>query len=519
MSYTRSMKFFCFKTQSNFYHAVIRIALVSSLVVIPKLGFAGSATWKAEPTNSDWNTADNWAPATVPENPGDVATFDVSSITGISIGEQFAYIQLDSIVFNNGASAYKISVGENYIGLVLSGTGIVNNSNVTQNFDSFGSILLSGYASAGNDVVYTNQGRGNPTSYWIGIGDHATAGSATFVNVGNNGALHTATLQFTESATAGDSTIINTAGQAYGGVTLFFDSSTAGNSTITNYQYAYTNFYRLATGGTATLVADAGTLHFQEQSTGGQARVELLDGGILDLGTHVTTSPMTIGSLEGDNGTVRLFQQQLTIGGNGLSTTYGGTITGGGSLLKIGNESLTLSGASIYKGGTIINGGTLLVKATTGSATGTGNVQVNGGTFGGSGNVSGAVTIGNGTSGKAILAPGVKGPGTLTIAKGLTFKSNGNYNFELGLAPRPKADQVAANGVTITSGAKFNLKSKGTATLASATSFTVISNTSANPISGTFSNLADGSTIIAGNNTLRVSYSGGDGNDLTLTVQ
>ncbi len=144
---------------------------------------------------------------------------------------------------------------------------------------------------------------------------------------------------------------------------------------------------------------------------------------------------------------------------------------------------------------------------------------MNGGTFGGTGNVSGAVTIGNGTSGKATLAPGMKGPGTLTIAKSLTFKSNGNYNFELGLNPHPKADQVAANGVTITSGAKFNLKSKGTATLTSGTSFTVISNTSASAISGTFSNLADGSTVIAGNNNLRVSYSGGDRNDLTLTMQ
>ena len=34
----------------------------------------------------------------------------------------------------------------------------------------------------------------------------------------------------------------------------------------------------------------------------------------------------------------------------------------------------------------------------------------------------------------------------------------------------------------------------------------------------TFSNLADGSTVTLGINKLQVSYSGGDGNDLTLTV-
>ncbi len=46
----------------------------------------------------------------------------------------------------------------------------------------------------------------------------------------------------------------------------------------------------------------------------------------------------------------------------------------------------------------------------------------------------------------------------------------------------------------------------------------MISNTAATPISGTFANLADGSTLTAGHNKFQVSYSGGDGNDLTLTV-
>jgi hypothetical protein len=35
---------------------------------------------------------------------------------------------------------------------------------------------------------------------------------------------------------------------------------------------------------------------------------------------------------------------------------------------------------------------------------------------------------------------------------------------------------------------------------------------------GAFSNLADGSTLIVGNNAFQANYEGGDGNDLTLTV-
>jgi hypothetical protein len=44
------------------------------------------------------------------------------------------------------------------------------------------------------------------------------------------------------------------------------------------------------------------------------------------------------------------------------------------------------------------------------------------------------------------------------------------------------------------------------------------SNTSADPITGTFSNLPDGAIITINGNNLQANYSGGDGNDLTLTV-
>ena len=61
--------------------------------------------------------------------------------------------------------------------------------------------------------------------------------------------------------------------------------------------------------------------------------------------------------------------------------------------------------------------------------------------------------------------------------------------------------------------------SVGSATLASGTIFTVINNTSATPIAGAFSNLPDNSTFTSNGNTYKVSYEGGTGNDLTLTVQ
>jgi hypothetical protein len=80
------------------------------------------------------------------------------------------------------------------------------------------------------------------------------------------------------------------------------------------------------------------------------------------------------------------------------------------------------------------------------------------------------------------------------------------------------ADKVAAAGVTISNGALFSAISHGNTALPIGTVFTVIDSTSAIPISGTFSNLPDNSSFTAGNNTFQVSYEGGDGNDLTVTV-
>jgi len=73
--------------------------------------------------------------------------------------------------------------------------------------------------------------------------------------------------------------------------------------------------------------------------------------------------------------------------------------------------------------------------------------------------------------------------------------------------------------VTIESGAQFDFNAVANKRLATGTVFNAISNTSANPINGTFANLPDHSTFTVGRNNYQASYQGGDGNDLTLTVQ
>lgn len=250
--------------------------------------------------------------------------------------------------------------------------------------------------------------------------------------------------------------------------------------------------------------------------------MELFGNGNLDITSSYPG--VAVGSIEG-NGKVFLGSRNLTVGSNNLSTTFSSVISDGGnaggiggSLTKVGTGSLSLTKPNTYTGVTTINSGALMVKNRVGSATGTGAVQLNAGRLGGTGIIAGKVTVGTGSSSGAILLPGTtKKPGTLTINSTLAFNSLSTYQCVLNRAT-PAAGKVSARGVTINSGATCSFLDTGAGTLATGTVFTVINNTSASPIAGTFSNVANGSVFASNGNNFQVSYTGGTGNDLTLTV-
>jgi len=255
------------------------------------------------------------------------------------------------------------------------------------------------------------------------------------------------------------------------------------------------------------------------------ARVELFGNGNLDMSFR--RRGVTIGSIEG-SGLVFLGAFKMSVGSNNASTTFSGLIQDGGgnggtggSLTKIGTGKLVLTNANTYTGETTIKHGKLVVNNRQGSGTGSGPVQVNGGTLGGKGTIAGGVTVGTGIGSGAVLSPGYQHGanklGALTIQSTLTFNADGTYQAELN-SSTTTADEVIANGVTINSGAQFSFADLGTGTLPPGTVFTVIDNTEATPIAGTFSNLPDGSTFTSNGNTYQVNYESGDGNDLTLTV-
>jgi len=521
--------------------------------------YAGSATWNLSPTNTDWNTAANWTPATVPNDPFDIATFDVSNVTAISVA---AGIDLSEIAFNPGASSFTFNLPTEFsVGLVqfvFSGAGIVNDSKVMQNFVTNGveagglaasRLILSGSSTLGDLVTVTNastplgqgsSGDGGSSEFY----DSSSAGNATIISRGGLcrrcGGGHA---QFTYSSTAGNATIISNGGEvpgAWGSYTLFGDTSSAGRATVIAQggvgewaQGGRVLFGGYGNGADATLIARSGRDHggagrivVTQDATGERAQVQLFKGGSLDVSG--ANGVVTIGSLQGE-GHVSLGGTELVVGSNSATTVMTGTIADrgglldgeGGSLGKIGRGKLTLTGANEYTGGTTILGGILEANNNSGSATGSGPVQVEQGTLSGRGTIGGDVTVGTGTGKGAVVAPGraAHNPVTLTMEKTNTFLADATYSCDIYSDGVPaKADGIAANGVTIAEGAAILVNDAGNTSLTPGTIFTIVTNTAATPIIGTFSNLLDGGTLTVGNNTFEANYEGGDGNDLTLTV-
>ena len=342
-----------------------------------------------------------------------------------------------------------------------------------------------------------------------GYGAAVSAGSALIINEGGatEGSIGGYT-RFFGFATAGSATIVcnggSTSGAGGGSIQFLGPTSRGGNATL------------IANGGSNG--GDGGEILFYDNSTGDTARVEVFGNGSLSFSE--ADKDVSIGSVEGD-GSVLLGKRSFTIGGDNLSTIFSGVIqdgtTGPGAVIKVGTGALTLSGANTYVRPTSVNAGTLVVSNRTGSATGSGAVTVSGGTLGGSGIISGTVTVNSG----AFLAPahGTKTQSTLTIQGPLTFNSGSTYTYTFkAKGKQAKTDKVIANGVTINSGANVTIQGTTKGSLKAGTAYTLISNTSANAISGAFSNLADGAIVNVNGNNLQASYEGGDGNDLTLTV-
>jgi autotransporter-associated beta strand protein len=238
--------------------------------------------------------------------------------------------------------------------------------------------------------------------------------------------------------------------------------------------------------------------------------VTIAPSGLLDLNEISEGISTLSGSGRVDLGS--LGTGALVLNGNG-STTYSGQIIGaGGDLDKRGTGTFTLTGANTYSGLTKIELGKLLVNGSQPSSP----VNILGsGTLGGSG------TVGNITNTLGgVVAPGGS-PATLTSSNVLFSGVSSDFTVELaGTLPDAGYDQLNVRGTVSLGGATLNVTTAFGASDApvEGTQFTIINNDGADAVSGTFAGLGNGSIVTGGNLKFVISYSGGSGNDVVLTL-
>jgi len=331
------------------------------------------------------------------------------------------------------------------------------------------STTFSGLIQNGSGTVaLTKTGTGTLTLSGANTYSGATTVSAGVLDVQNNTAL---------GATAGATTVAGGAALQLEGSGLVVAEPVTLNGT------------GIAGGGALRQVANTNTWS-GAITLGSAARVNA------DAGTLTVSGGITNGGF------------LLTVGGAGNTTVSTTVISGTGGLTKDGTGTVTLSANNTYTGTTTVSAGTLLVNGSQSSSA----VSLNGGTLGGTGTVGAITSTGSGGS----VAPGV---GVGILASGNVNWSSGSPGFVVqlnGTTAGTGYDQLNVTGSVNLGGATLS----GTLGFSppNGTSFTIINNDGGDAVIGTFAGLPEGSTVVLSGQSLQISYVGGTGNDVVLSV-
>lgn len=114
------------------------------------------------------------------------------------------------------------------------------------------------------------------------------------------------------------------------------------------------------------------------------------------------------------------------------------------------------------------------------------------------------------------IAPG-ESPGILTVGS-LTFEEGGTYQAEIGGTEAGQYDQIKVIGTVTLGNATLNTSFWENFRPKGDDKFVIIDNDGADAVTGTFKDLPEGATFTVDGVVFRINYTGGDGNDVVLTV-
>ncbi len=489
-----------------------------------------------------------------------------TSITEGTLNLANALALQNSTLNSNGAVVFDSSVTGH--AFTLGGLGGSVGLTLADNGSTPAAVALS-VGNNNQDATYTGNLSGAGSLTKVGTGTQVLAGTNTYagpttISAGTLQFASPAALYNTTSTTTTNATVSNlrvasgataafnvggpgeftsaqigalaALGTASGGFqvgsTLGLDTTNASGPATISANLFNPNVLTLAKLGTGTLVLTGNNTY-----SGGT----LLNAGTLNVGS--TGALGNTGTLSFNGGTLQYsaanhtdysgrFSQEIgqnyRIDTNGQNITFAAALNSqtGPLLTKLGDGTLTLTGASRYSGATTVSAGVLLANSAGGSATGTGTVNVlSGATLGGNGTISGGVVVQSG----GMLDPGASSMGAsrLTLGNNLTFNAGSTLGIELGGTVAGSGySQVRVAGSLDLGSSNLLVTTINHFGLSVGQVFVIAEGTGRGSLSGMFADTSSGGSLYTdgAGDTFLVSYGvntdgGAVGNDVTITVQ
>jgi autotransporter-associated beta strand protein len=409
----------------------IKFSLIIGLVFM-QLAFsnevkAASATWVGG-TSTDWGTASNWNPTTVPNN----NTYDVTIPTGCT-----RYPTVGSTSYTIGTL---VAMGD---GASISGTRTITISNAAT-CTTIGTATISCQLSISAATIFTETSssdqltisgiiKGSAAITKSGAGKLIFSGLDTYtgsttINAGTL-VLNTVTSYASSTTTVNSPGILELTSTNTGFDNWHLNTILAGNGTINKTGIGLIQTFTNAHTFSGTFNIQAGTFGTSlttSKWSGITADFNISASALLDARGQA----IYVGSLNGLGNVGSTYGDPATVytGAGNKSGSFSGNIQGNATcpiydtsnpnngvlnLVKIGTGTQTLSGANIYTGTTTISAGTLIVGA---------DVAVS--TNGPLGNSAAAVILGDANTTVNNSSPQIVLNGAYTFARPITITDN-----------------------------------------------------------------------------------------------
>ncbi|MGO4702722.1 autotransporter-associated beta strand repeat-containing protein [Dyella sp. 2RAB6] len=341
---------------------------------------------------------------------------------------------LQGNIVDNAALVFDQAANGTFAGSV-SGTGALTKLGA-------GTLTLSGTSSySGGTTIGAGALQGDTSSLQGNITDNASL----IFNQGTNGTFNGAIAGTGALTKLGAGTVTLSGANTYSGGTIISAGALQGDTT--SLQGNITD--------NASLIFNQGTSGSFGGAISGTGSLTKLGAGTVTLSganTYSGGTTISAGALQGDTTSLQgnITDNASLIFNQGADGTFGGSVSGSGSLTKLGAGTLTLGGANSYSGGTTISAGALQgdTSSLQGNITDNASLIFNqgaAGSFGGVISGSGSVTkLGAGTltlsgansysGGTTISAGALQGDtsslqGNITDNAGLIFNQGTNATF------------------------------------------------------------------------------------------